>query len=95
MSPRHAALGRVVPVLGTGVQDVAVAQELNVTHVEDHVQLDAVAHGLEGFEGVDLFGAQRWDDAFVAEPGQTADVVRVPFTIDSVLLTLRVGRFVR
>lgn len=70
--------GRVVGVRRAGVQDVRVGQELDVADVEDHVQREAVAGGLEDLEGLQLGGGQGWDDALVGEAGQGADVVGVP-----------------
>lgn len=95
VSSRHAALGRVVSVLCPRVQNVGVGHELNIAHLQDHVQFDAIAHRLERFEGVDLLGAQGRDDALVAEPRQAAHVVRVPFTVDPLLggRVRLVGRF--
>lgn len=60
------------------MQDVRVGDELDVADVEDHVQGEALAGLLEDFDGFELLGRERGDDAGVGEAGERADVVGVP-----------------
>ncbi len=91
MSSRQAGLGRVVDVRGAGVEGVRVGDELDVADAEDHVQLDALAGGLEELGGFFLRGRERGDDAEVREALETAHVVRIPLAVDA-LLALGVRR---
>lgn len=67
------------------VQHVCIAQELDIAHLQDHVQRQLLARLLQHGQGVDLRLAQGRDDALVAEPGQAADEVRVPLAVDAAL----------
>lgn len=60
------------------MQDVRVGDELNVADVKDHVQGEALAGLFEDFDGFELGGGERGDDAGVGEAGERANVVGVP-----------------
>lgn len=55
-----------------------VGDKLDVTDVKDHVECEALAGLLENFDGFELLGGERGDDAGVGEAGERADVVGVP-----------------
>lgn len=60
------------------MQDVRVGDELDVADIEDHVEGEALAGLLEDFDGFELLGGERGDDAGVGEARERADVVGIP-----------------
>lgn len=67
------------------MQEVGVADELDVADLEDHVQRQALARLLEDGEGPPLGLAQGRDDALVGEARQGLDEVGVPLAVDAAL----------
>lgn len=55
-----------------------VGDKLDVADVEDHMQGETLAGLFEDFDGLELGGGERGDDACVGETGERADVVGVP-----------------
>ena len=47
MAMLHATLGRVIAICSPRVEDMPVAQKLDIAHLQHHVQLRAVAHLLQ------------------------------------------------
>lgn len=68
-----------------GVQEMRVADELDVADLEDHVQRQPLARLLEDSQGPPLGLAQGRDDALVGEARQALDKVRVPLAVDAAL----------
>ena len=83
MPPRRR--GCVVLVCSSRVKHVLVTQPLDVADVEDHVQAKPHARIFEDLEGFRLGGRERRDAAGVGEAGQRADVVGIPFAVDSAI----------
>jgi len=65
------------------MQDVRIAQKLNVADLENHVQGEFQAGVLQDLGGVHLRGRQRRDLAGAAESRERLDVVGIPFRVDS------------
>lgn len=68
----------MIRVCGTGVQNVRIRQELNITDIKDHVQRQAHTGFFQHAQGFLLCVRQRGDDSCVAEAAEGADVVWVP-----------------
>jgi hypothetical protein len=65
------------------MQNVRIGQELNIPHIQNHMQREAVASLLQHLQGLLLGVGERRDDACVGEAGERADVVGVPFCVDA------------
>ena len=57
----------MILVLGSGMQNLGVGDELDIANLEDHVQGEALAGCFEHVRGFDLRGGQWGDDAFGRE----------------------------
>jgi hypothetical protein len=68
-------------VLSPRVQHVVVGQELNISHVQNHVQSKAQAHLVENRSRPLLLWRQSRDEALVTEACQGLDVVWVPSAV--------------
>lgn len=64
-----------------GMQQMRVAHELDVAHLEDHVQRQPLARLLKDGQGANLLLAQGWHQPLVGEARQAADVVRIPLAV--------------
>ncbi|CAH0055720.1 unnamed protein product [Clonostachys solani] len=62
-----------------------VAHELDVAHLEDHVQGQPLARILQDLHRVPLRVAQRRHEPPVREPGERAHVVRIPLAVHAPL----------
>ena len=67
---------------------MGIADELNISHFQDHVQRQALGGFLQGLRRVFLLGAQGRNQTLIREPLEGSDVIRVPLDIDSVLATV-------
>jgi len=65
------------------MQHVRITQELDVTDFKDHVQRELHARLLKYGGGFFLRSGERRDHACVAEAGEGAHVVGIPFAVDS------------
>ena len=72
---------RVIGVGGAGMEDVRVAEELDVADLQDHVQRQPQARVLEDLDGALLDVGERRDQTGLGEAGQRFDVVRVEFGV--------------
>ena len=90
--PRHATVRPIIPIRCPGVQDVCIAQELNVPNLENHVQFHSLTNLLQSVQRVKLLRRQRGYDPLVAESRETPHVIRIPFAVNPLLLAL-LGNF--
>ena len=58
-----------------------IAEELDIAHLEDHVQRQSLARLLENRQRPRLLHAESRDDALVGEPREAAHVVRIPLAV--------------
>lgn len=65
-----------------------VAQELDISDLEDHVEPQFVAHFFQYLSSLDLFRRQLRDDASVHETPQALHVVWIPLAVYSAVLAL-------
>jgi hypothetical protein len=68
------------------MQNMRIAQELNITDIQHHVQRETDASLLEDAESLFLSLGKSGDDSRVAEAGQGADVVGVPLCVDAAVV---------
>lgn len=68
-----------------GVQYVRITQELNIAHLQHHVQRQLLARLLKHRQRMDLRLAQRRNNALVTESRQALDKVRVPLAVHTSL----------
>ena len=73
----------MVFVLGTGVENVLIAEELNVSNFEDRVQSQSMAGLLQHLGGFNLFGRQWWDNTSIHEAVERLNIVRIPLGVYS------------
>ena len=65
------------------MQDLAVAEELDVADLEDHVEGLAETDLLDQGDGFGLLGGERGDQAGGREAGERGDEVGVEFAVDA------------
>lgn len=65
------------------MENMRIRQELDIAHIQNHMQRETVACLLQHLESFLLGVGERWDDACVGEAGEGADVVGVPFCVDA------------
>lgn len=75
----------VVLVGCASVQDVFVAQELDVTNLENHVQREAHASVFENLSSAKLFSRKGWNDTGITETCEGLDVVGIPLGVDTAI----------
>ena len=71
----------MVLVFRSRMQNMLVAQELDIANFEDHVQSQAVARLLQDLCSFDLLWRQGWNDTSVNETVERLHVVRIPFRV--------------
>jgi len=69
------------------MQDMLVAQELDVSNLQDHVQSQPVACFLQHLGSFELLGREGRDDTRVRESFKRLDIVWVPFRVHSWAVT--------
>lgn len=69
---------QVVLVGGACMEDVVVADELNVTHLEDHVQRETLGRLLENLHSLELLWRRRGNEARLNVAAERSNVIRVP-----------------
>ena len=85
MPRRHPALGPVVAIRGAGMENVRIAQELDVADLEHHVQLQPVTHRFQHVGRLLLARGQGRHEPGVGEARQGAHKVRIPLGVDPAL----------
>ena len=55
-----------------------IGQELDIAHLEHHMQGQALTHFLQHIRRFELGGGERWDESRGGKAGEGADVVGVP-----------------
>lgn len=68
------------------MKHVLVAQELDITNLEDHVESETMASILENLCGLLLLWTEGWDDTLVGEARKRLDVVWIPLGVDTAVL---------
>ena len=62
-----------------------VAQELDIAHLQNHMQRQPLARLLEDLHSPQLLLAERGDQALITEPREGLDIVRVPLAVQPAL----------
>lgn len=77
----------MILVLSPGMKDMYIAEKLNISNFENHVQFHAVTRLFQYSGGFDLLRGQVGDDASIHESIKRLDEVRIPFGVDSSIRT--------
>lgn len=65
------------------MQHVVVAQELDISNFENHVQTQALASLLKHLEGLELFWRKWWNNTLARKSLEGLDIVGIPLGIHS------------